>query len=275
MGLLDDLKEQAEQIRATGQARQSSAEQCEAYYRDQTRPALARMLEYLNELLEQIRVVKPEVIGEFRIPGYQGVLPGMQALPVVNIDSRDNIKQINVGLGYLVSNQAFSITPIEAANEARDFLLGARYVFSDWPIRGQDGAVNGLRFTIGELRIPASIRIQADVEGQRLQFRSYNVRGFHDEVDWLRPEDVNDDWLDRLGRYLIGNGQNPQRLELAGEQRQRLQRMVEESRAERERELAERELELQRAEEQQRKSSRIHRLLDSVRERLPTRPDKE
>lgn len=274
MGLLDDLKNQAERMRADGEVRQSEQAQCEAYYQAQIRPALLRALDYLNELLEQVRVVQPQVHAEFHLPGHAKAIATLQAIPRLALDSRDNIRMLSLRTEYVASHLEFSVGPLIRAEETRDFLLASRQTFADWPLREASGQITGLRFAVAELSIPAAVTLLADIPNRRLMFHSANMGGFHDQRDALRPEQVDDAWLDRLGRYLLGQGISPVLFELPEEQRAALQRAVEMDRAQRERELAEANRIFHERQQRERLGPRVQRLLGSMKQRLPRVPPK-
>lgn len=274
MGLLDDLKQEAERIRAEGEESRSVQARREAFYRNETKPALLRILDFLIALLEQIEVIAPEIHGQFRLPGYRSEIQALQSLPSLILDSRDNIKTTGLSLKYTRDNLDFTVSPRDKADDTRAFLSEARQTFSDWPVRAIDGEIAGLHFSIARLQIPAFLEISADIDNQRIRFVSSNIRSFHRQVDYLSPGSIDEDWLDRLGLYLLGQGPSPARLELANEERAALQRMIEEEKAQRERELAEADRLLREEEEAARLSTRMRKLIDTAKDRLPFKPGK-
>lgn len=269
MALLDELKRQAERVRADEQSKLELQARQEAFYRADIRPAMQRIRDYLVELLDQLKVVQPEIRGEFGIPGRQAPVRALQSLPILTLDSRDNPRRLSLRLEYGVDNLRFRVEPRQDAEEARAFLDGAGQTFSDWPVRGPGDEIIGLHFAVDKFRVPASLEILADVEQQRLVFASVNIRSFHQQQDQLPPTAVDADWLDRLGLYLLGQGSSPVRLQIGDAERAALQRQVEEDRARRERELAEAERLAQEQEEAARLENRVRRLLGSIKDKLP------
>ena len=166
---------------------------------------------------------------------------------------------------YVATDLAFSVLPLAQADETRDFLLSGRYVFSDWPLREANGQLVGMRFSVAELAIPASITIYADIENSSLLFYSKNMDGFQDHRDIVRPEDMDSAWLDRLGRYLPGQGRSPAHLELPGEHRSAIRKAMESEKIERERELAASDRIIMEQLENERLGSRVKLLLGSIK----------
>jgi len=166
---------------------------------------------------------------------------------------------------YVATDLAFSVLPLAQADETRDFLLSGRYVFSDWPLREANGQLVGMRFSVAELGIPASITIYADIENSCLLFYSRNMDGFQDHRDIVRPEDMDSAWLDRLGRYLLGQGRSPAHLELPSEHRSAIRKAMESEKIERERELAASDRIIMEQLENERLGSRVKLLLGSIK----------
>ena len=77
MGLLDDLKQQAESLREEEQAKQRAAEERAVEVRGQLGPALAKIHRYLADLIDQLKVLKPNVVVDFPLPG-AGTLRGLR-----------------------------------------------------------------------------------------------------------------------------------------------------------------------------------------------------
>jgi len=268
MSLLDDLKQQADSIRADGERHRSTEAQNEAFYREKIKPALLRVLDYQIELLAQLEVIQPEIRGEFQIPGLQRPLQLLQSLPTLSVDSRDNIRSAGLGLEYAQDQLEFSVSPREAAEETRAFLEQQRQQFSDWPLRAADGTVSGLHFSVFTFRVPAFIELNADIDNQRIAFTSCNIRSYHQQVDYLHPDVIDEAWLDSLGRYLLDQGPSPfvQRLDEAD--REGIRRRLAEEKERQARELAAAEHEAAEAAEQERLSVRMHKLLDKAKQRV-------
>lgn len=272
MGVLDDLKREAERVRAQDEDERARRAGQEAFYRSDLKPAMLRIVNYLVELLNQLKVIQPEIRGQFQVPGCKTPVPALQSLPVLTLDSRDDITRASLRMEYGIDNLRFSVTPRPEAEEARAFLMEAGQEFSDWPVRAPGDEIIGLSFAIDRFRLPALLDIAADVEQGRLVFTSIDIRSFHHEKDFVTPDSVTGEWLDRLGLYLLGQGPTPVRLQLAEEARVELQRKVAQDRAQRERELAEAERLLREQEEAAKLHNRVRRLLGSVKDKLPRRP---
>lgn len=213
MGLLDDLKAEAEQARLGEADRKSRKARQEAYYQECLKPAMLGVHRYLQELLDQLRLLDREIQSEFSIPGYQPVVAA-QWDRKVTIDSLDQLSHIGLRLTYGIDELKFSTMPLERAREARDFFETQRTPFSDWPIRDHDNSIVGLNFLVSRMRIEGGIDLRVDRSEGCIQVSTFNVQGFGDETDHMQPEGLDDDWLDRLGRYIVCEGEHPNRMQI-------------------------------------------------------------
>lgn len=272
MGLLDDLRNEAERIRSEG-GRQSDEARREAYYRAKLRPVMLQALDYLNELLEQMRVVRPQVVAQYHLPGYPRPISAVQHLPKLTLDSGDNPRRLSLHIDYLATDLAFSVMSPAKADETRNFLLSGRQVFSDWPLREANGQLVGTSFSVAELTIRATVTILADAENGCLLFHSRNMDDLQVHRDVVRAEEVDPDWLDRLGRFLLGQGHSPAHLELPSENRAAIQQALESEKIQREYELAKADQILEEQLQSERIGTRVKNLLGSIRNRLSSGPN--
>jgi hypothetical protein len=271
VGLLDELKAEAEQARRSQADRRSAEARQKACYEEQLKPALTAVYRYLQELLEQLAAVERDTVTEFLIPGYACV-PARQVERKVTIDSIDRLSRVGLRLVYEVDEMRFGVSPLDRAHEARAFFETQRVPFSDWPIRDRDNSIVGLNFLVNTLRLDAGIDFAADRANGCLLIETYNVQGFAHETDRVRPERLDDDWLDRLGRYLLCEGPHPERTQLDEGLRADLRARMEAEQAEREAELARLEEEARRLEAESSRRARVERALRRVFDRVGRRP---
>ncbi|MCB1772335.1 MAG: hypothetical protein KDI88_01850 [Gammaproteobacteria bacterium] len=270
MGLLDDLKAEAEQVKRSNEDRRSLEARQQAFYLDEIRPALRRGYGYLQELVAQLAVIDRDIGTAFGIPGYKEV-PARQVERQLTVDSLENVTRLNVRLGYVVDELRFGVMPLDQAQEARAFFETRRVPFSDWPVRDRDNSIVGLNFLVNEMRIDGGIELLADIAGGCVRLGVYNVQGFGQESSAIAPQRIDDEWLDRLGRYLLCQGDHPERTQLDERVRADLRARIAEEKAAEAEELARLEQEAARLEAESSGRARIEnavrRVLRGVRRR--------
>jgi len=237
VGLLDDLKAEAEEARQSDVDRRSMKARQEACYHEVLKPALLHCYRYLQELIAQLAVIDREIAAEFVIPGY-GAVVARQTDRKLTIDSSENINRLSLRLSYSIDELRFSTTPLEKANAAREFFETQRMPFSDWPIRDRDNRIVGLNFLVNDMQIGGGIELLADAVNGCIQLGAYNVQGFAQESSAVAPQRIDDEWLDRLGRYILGQADHPEHKQLDDSIRAQLRARIAREKAAQAEELA-------------------------------------
>ena len=277
MGLLDDLKGEAEQLQANAASDRSKVAQQEAYYREHTKPALLNVYRYLQELLEQLEILDKEVKADFLIPGYKAV-SAQQIARKININSLENLSHISLRITFAIDELQFSVMPLDKAGDTRKFFENHRMPFSDWPIRDNDNSISGLNFLVNNLEISGGIDLQADKASQQITMTAFNVQGFKHLKSKITVERIDQGWLDRLGHFVIGEIEDPNRTEVSDEFRSALREKMEAEKRDAEETILRWEEEERRQAEQNSKAARLEKAMNSVLGRirlsLVKRPDK-
>ncbi len=237
VGLLDDLRAEAEAARQSGADRRPLQTRQEAYYHDTLKPALRHCCGYMQELIAQLAVIDRDIVAKFMIPGYQAVA-ARQTDRKLTIDSSENMKRLSLRLSYSIDELRFAAKPLEKANTTREFFETQRMPFSDWPIRGTDNSIIGLNFLVNEVQIVGGVELVADVANGCIQLGVYNVQGFDHESSAVAAQRIDDEWLDRLGHYILGQGDHPERMQLDDSIRAELRARIAEEKAMQAEELA-------------------------------------
>lgn len=223
MALLDDLKQEAERIRREGVSSKSLQEIQQDFYEDKIKPTLKSIYTYLNELREQIHVIKPEILATYNIPGI-GPVKTVAKDYVVQIDSSNQVTQVSFRCTAAVTElQRGNIGDENTANKLRNVLNQIKQPFSEWAVKGFSGSVVSTRFEF-ILNIPISVFFLADIPNQSIQMISANFENFKTWQHRVKPDKIDDVWLDKLGLYLLRRGPDPSALILSEEEREKIRR---------------------------------------------------
>ncbi|MEJ2593159.1 MAG: hypothetical protein P8178_17550 [Candidatus Thiodiazotropha sp.] len=215
MSLLDDLKREAEQLKAE-QGADAEAQRLEACYQQRLRPAMLSILHYLSELTEQLKVVDPDVRVDYTLPGIGTVRGLHQEGYVVNADSTENTRTIRLRFQCVDEREReYAVKPKSSADETRDFLETQRMRYAEWPIRDPQQGVVGLNFQLA---------VKVDVN-------------FIFKADPAQPERISEEWLDNLGNYLLRRRKNLYELEITDEDKAAIRQRLEQAQRQREAEL--------------------------------------
>ncbi len=266
MSLLDDLKREAQERQAADSADQEAIRK-EAEYRERIRPAMLKILHYLSELTEQLKVVDPDVRQDYTLPGIGTVADLRQGNYVVNADSTENTKTIRLRFNCTDEREReYAVRPKSSADETRDFLETQVMRYAEWPIRDPVQGIIGLNFQLA-VKVDVNFVFKADPDQGAIALFISNFSNFKVEKSVVQPERIDDAWLDNLGNYLLRRRKNLYELEITDTDKAAIRSKLEADRRQR-------EAELQQAierEQEEREESRRNSLLGKLKSfALPT-----
>jgi hypothetical protein len=254
MSLLDDLRREAEENLAADTAGQEAARK-EAEYRERLRPAMLKILRYLAELTDQLKVLDLDVRQDYDLPGI-GLVKGLrQGDYVVNADSTENTKTTRLRFSCADEQEhEYAIKPKSTADETRAFLDAQVMRYAEWPIRDPVQGIIGLNFQLA-VKVDVNFIFKADLDQCAIALIISNFSNFKVERSVIQPERIDDAWLDNLGNYLVRRRKNLYELEISDDDKAVIRQQLEAAQRQREAELqAAIQREHEEAEEARRKS---------------------
>ncbi|HYT16302.1 MAG TPA: hypothetical protein VEL80_07975 [Burkholderiales bacterium] len=205
MGLLDDLKKQADLLK-TQQIHQKDVQS------DKLRLVEAKMKQaflYVNELLKQLTVLKPKSPLMFSIP-YVVNLQGL-ALADSFIDyrrKRINDKEYFDTVNFYVKWTSPNTVVIDSDNpaaiqRARESLWASKMRFTEEERKNSRGILIGCKFTVPATVI-TDITIKADHDRGNLLVQAKNLFGIGVDQLVVPAPEVSEDMLEDFAKALIG-----------------------------------------------------------------------
>jgi hypothetical protein len=266
MSLLDDLKREAQERQEADTADQEAIRR-EAEYQERIRPAMLKILHYLSELTEQLKVLDMDVRQDYTLPGIGLVERLRQGNYVVNADSTENTKTIRLRFNCVDEREReYAVKPKSSADETRAFLETQVMRYAEWPIRDPVQGIIGLNFQLA-VKVDVNFIFKVDPDQGAIALIISNFSDFKVEKSVLQPERVDDAWLDNLGNYLLRRRKNLYELEITDTDKAAIRNKLEADRRRRETELQEA---IQR-EQEEREEARRNSLLGKLKSfALPT-----
>ena len=229
MGVLDDLKQRAEQLKAEeARVAEQRAERLEQA-RDVLSPALSRLYAYLDELVQQLEVVHPTVRMDFRIRDV-GVLEGLtQGSYRVSRDGDVHSTQ-RVTFSCLLENRRHYRFELSIPGQVDAWLtqLRSHGLKVDHAQVLEENSIGHRVWVNIAGHVPVRLRFEADVDSGSLLLLIQNFDEIGESRHRIRPEQVDEALLDELGRYLLRKPNRFLKLEVPAEVRDRLRRRIEE-----------------------------------------------
>ena len=205
MGLLDDLKRQADMVRTHDSLQRSNLQENSRVV-DQ---AMHKTFLYLLELFKQLEVIKPanpvvyqiESVGSIKDLKYGGGFVDPRKKKFAERDVYDY-------MDFYVKWAAPTSMVIErdmphTIKKVRDMLWMFNIKFTEVETKTSFGSLSKVQFTI-PAAVTVNFTLKADIEGRRLLFYGKNALqlGIDDFV--LPADDLNDAVLEELAKMLIG-----------------------------------------------------------------------
>jgi hypothetical protein len=252
MSLLDELKREAQALQSADSVDQDAVQR-EADYKQRLRPAMLKILHYLVELTDQLKVLDPEVYQDYALPGI-GLVKGLrQGNYTVHADSSDNTKIIRLRFSCIDEQEReYTVKPKSTADETRTFLEEQVMRYAEWPVRDPQQGIIGINFQLA-VKVDVNFIFKADLEQGAIALIISNFSGFKLEKSVVLPERIDETWLDHLGNYLLRRRKNLFELEISDNDKAAIRQKLEEVQRQREAELQEA---IQREQEEQDKTER-------------------
>lgn len=206
MGLLDDLKKQAELVKTQQTSQQSLLEENLKRVEEKMRQAF----QYLNDLLKQLAVLKPVNPGVYSLPGIGdlknlGFAESFIDYRRKRINDRDYFDSISFFLRW-GSGDAFVVERDmpAAAQKVRDALFGYRMKFEEEEVKGQRGTATKWRFT-ARPSVVTDVTIQAEHDQGGLVITAKNLERMGIIDTFLVPAaEMNEALLEEFAKTLLG-----------------------------------------------------------------------
>jgi hypothetical protein len=205
MGLLDDLKRQADMVRTHDSLQRSNLQENSRVV-DQ---AMHKTFLYLLELFKQLEVIKPanpvvyqiESVGSIKDLKYAGGFVDPRKKKFAERDVYDY-------MDFYVKWVAPTSMVIErdmphTIKKVRDMLWMFNIKFTEVETKTSFGSLSKVQFTI-PAAVTVNFTLKADIEGRRLLFYGKNALQLGIDDFALPADDLNDAVLEELAKMLIG-----------------------------------------------------------------------
>lgn len=205
MGLLDDLKKQAEHVRAKQLAETELSAEVIAAVDAKMKQAFT----YLNDLLNQIKVLKPHHPLTYTLPGI-GELKGLDFGEAFidyrrkKINDKEALDTIKLFIRWQGTNPLLVERDMPGTIEkTRETLWQCRAKFDEDEVRTQYGTVSSVRFRIQDT-ILGEVFIKADYEHRRLLILTGNLLRVGHEYYEVPVVDAGEQTFEALAHMLLG-----------------------------------------------------------------------
>lgn len=203
MGILDELKREAELARQNKSQEELRKEEQERVYRDELAPRMSALHQFLVELVKLLEESGRPVTADYELPGIGKVEAMAQNNYGISIDSATAPRKIVLSFECLAAQEKqYTVTPRKTADETSLFLRDQKILFTEWPIRDGLGQIIGATFLVRP-KVRTSIFFEVDQENSCLYIITRNFEGIGVKHCRIGYQQFNEAWKDQLGRYLL------------------------------------------------------------------------
>jgi hypothetical protein len=209
MGLLDDLKKQADLIKT----QQIQQQHLQADRLRLVEDKMKQTFQYVNELLKQLEILKPTSPLMYSIPGVANFVGLAVADSFIDYRrKRINDKEYFDTIHFFIKWASGNTVVIDrddaaGAQRARESLWISRVKFTEEEKKSNKGFVIGAKFTI-PVAVVTDVTVLADHDKGQLLFDAKNLFGLGAEQLVVPAPVVNNDVLEDLAHTLIGQPNN-------------------------------------------------------------------
>ena len=203
MGLLDDLRNQADSQRASEDEEANRKANREQYYLDKIQPRLIKTYQFFNELVEHLNYIKMETIVNYPFQPGGAPQPLRQEGYKVVIDSSKAIKKIDFSMeGVLEEPVEFEVFGRDAVSNHSDRIKQYAFRHECKVRRDAEQYIQSAKFIL-EGPLPLKVTVEADIPASKIKvtIRNFIEPGFSSKA--LTVEEFNDEFLDKIGKFVL------------------------------------------------------------------------
>ncbi len=202
MGLLDDLRNEAERQRVLDQTQQAQEQQNDEVYRKQIRPRLKELFSFLQELCEHLNYIKKEIPIQYNFPCCDKTFSLHQAEYQVTTDSSDNMTSFRLRCNAVAPHPL--ILPALNEKEAFTWRDEVRQHGLNVTIRSNKHRHYNASHLVEILpRIPIVFDFRADISSQSVQLRIKNYQELGETRSVFSPADLTTEWMEDIGLLIL------------------------------------------------------------------------
>ncbi|MEM0955792.1 MAG: hypothetical protein AAGI24_16745 [Pseudomonadota bacterium] len=204
MGVLDDLKKEAEQKEQGNQTDGDDAEAQEAFYQAKLQPVMRRAHDYFADLVKALEKVERKVSASYALdPEQKDVVSLPQGKYVFRTDDFDNPRKLIVATECQLDKRREYLVRGRGAVTRYAALLDDHQLpyYTKDELDHSHQVVNATFTLEGPLKV--QIRLLASPENRCIYIDLLNVESLPTKRYKVPPEKLTDDLLDRLARMLM------------------------------------------------------------------------
>lgn len=241
MGLLDDLRKQSTDKKQQQAIETARLEKLNAFYRSDIHPKMTAIYTHLNEMVEHLNFIKPDIKVPYKLNASGTVRKLVQSGYKINTDSSEEMKQLILTFTCALDSAIlFEVENKKIVETHIEYLQRFKLQYTSKLYRDDNHDVVSAKFKV-KCRVPVTIVFEGDVENSCIIFKLKNFAGLGLQQHVIKPKNVDDEFLDELSTYLVRESDEFMKLDLSEADRRKLQHKIRLEKLQREKEMREAE----------------------------------
>ncbi len=232
MGVLDQLRKQADQKKSSEQQQINQQQQIEFIYKNQILPKMKEIFKYLQELVEHLNYLEVPV----QVEDYSSRFPKLGTLSQkdykISTDGYggfadiEKIMHINVTFFCVGSGEFQYVVVGRTVIEQEIAFLHAKMLsVKTQKMPRVNTNEETAQFSL-KRRIPVRLRFEVDMDNSRINVIINNHNNFSNYTESWRAEDIDDAFLDVVARYFLRKDTELIKSEISDEYREVLRKKL-------------------------------------------------
>jgi len=232
MGILDDLREEAERRKGHESDAKAKQKTLDDVYRQDLLPRMQRIYAYLEEMVGHLNYIKPQIT----VSAYDAEVKGLGDLDQldykVSSDGRGGIgnvdELVDVALSFSCEGEGEARYDLEGGHriEGECHKLHMQGMRFDVIRHAERGSVIPRATFVVQRKVPIQIRFTVDKEAGQIHLAILNVDRLETRKMTLTPAQINGGFLEELGKYVLRKDNRFMVIDLSEEHRQEIRRRL-------------------------------------------------
>jgi hypothetical protein len=256
MGILDDLKNQAEAKKAGEEQEKQRQAKLNKYYEENIHPKMMQIYSFLNEFIEHLNYINHITKVSYPIAPDGSMQEFEQFEYKVTIDSTKAVKDMNLRFSCRLKEPlVFELENSERILSYTDLLHSYRIEFDRYDNKDSNYELIDSKFkVVGPINV--NIIIQADIEKSSINLLLSNFEKPGHSKHVFKERHITDEFIDGLGKFILRQNSEFLKLDIEDEHKEEIRKKIQEDLKQRQQELeeAERLLKLEEEKEAEKKS---------------------
>ena len=241
MGILDDLKNQSENLKADEAQEAKRQADLLKFYQKNIHPKMLQLYTFLNEFIEHLNYIKTETKVSFPIQPDGSMQEFSQGDYKVTIDSATEVKEINLRFNCnLAEPLIFELENSERIQRYTDVLHGYRIEFDRTDNKDSNYELISAKFKVlGS--VPVNVILQGDIATSSIHLILNNFEKPGVSKHTFKERHITEEFIDDFGKFILR--QNPEflKLEIEDDHREQIRQNIQADIKQRQQELHEAE----------------------------------